>query len=706
MNGHMRSETGELSRESLPASSALDPAAFYSLYLGGLAFSDRQRRARSTAILLLSGRLGLRPGEIQHLHEGWIDWNRGVIQVPQRDPCACDICYQTARYLQRTGDGRQVLDILSESTWSSAGRARTIPFGWSQRLTAVLGMICESEGYLGLSAEAMARLINRSAHQAEGLDYTAVDVRSLRSTAAVFFADAGFSAHRIAELLGEDVERTAVFARREGGDAREHLFEQFTESTVADPGEAYGLVGEPEPFEHEPFDPRTYDADWRQARGRQQTNQPDSLRNPRPVTSSVDGSFDVADLGSRSYLDPGSELVDDEQTTTTLQQWVARREAQRYNGETASMASDQPTHEAAGSASGGQTATESQSTAEAESPTVTQSGSVEMDSESGSTDPESGPHEETASIDSGGLLDPRDRISGDPILTTETTVACSGLADGQPVPCHVVLAKTELLVVRADDTMSDEHTSIPVPSIVDLATNHIPSQFEDTFDSTVAIAYDEDDNRQLAVLELRGNKQIGFSNELFKLALRYCEAVVTHPAKEGGRVLDTEPVQSELSIDDRSLSVTSVENDEEFSIRLSDIIHLEMGKQTYEKLRLRSLSVRHLDEDQTAAETAIKLRNDRKHKLFERFVRQSYRKRKQKTQQLTIPEEHQEVLVALYSVSAEMDISMIINKSAEELESILSSLQNVGLIRMGKKGAVLTGLGRIVVNEQIEDVNT
>jgi len=262
MDERMSGRPEALSAASVPPSKALDPAAFYSLYLGGLAFSDRQRRVRSTAILILSGRLGLRPGEIQHLHEGWIDWDRGVIRIPKRDPCACNLCYETARHRQRAGDGRQVLDILAESTWTPPGGERTAPFGWSQRLTAVLATLCDVEGYLGLSAEAMARLINRSAHQAEGLDYDNIDIQSLRATAAAFFADAGFSARRIAGLLGEDVDTAGAFARREGGDAREQLFAQFTESTVADPGAAYALLAEPEPFDHEPFDPRTYDADW------------------------------------------------------------------------------------------------------------------------------------------------------------------------------------------------------------------------------------------------------------------------------------------------------------------------------------------------------------------------------------------------------------------------------------------------------------
>jgi len=641
---------------------------------------------------MLSGRLGLRPGEIQHLHEGWIDWDRGVIRIPQRDPCACNHCYETARHRQRVGDGRQVLDILAESTWTPPGGERTVPFGWSQRLTAVVATLCDVEGYLGLSAEAMARLINRSAHQAEGLAYDSIDIQRLRATAAAFFADAGFSAHRIAGLLGEDVDTAGAFARREGGDAREQLFEQFTESTVADPGAAYSLLAEPEPFDHEPFDPRTYDADWRWARAEQRASYPDSLRNPRPVTSSVDSSFNVADLGERSYLDRDSGPVDEDGAAVTLKQWVSRREAQRYDTIEESTSRDQS------GGSGSQSRGSGQSTSQSGQPDTApdEGGSTSSESQAG----------ERATVDSGGLFDPRELISGNPIITTETTVACSGLADGQPVPCRVVLGASELVLARADDTMADEYTTIPVDSIADLSTDQIPSEFEETFESTVAIAYDAEDSRQLAILELRGNKQIGFANELFKLNLQGCEIIVTHPAKRGGRVLDTDPVPGELTVDDRSVTITASQGDDELTIRLSDIIHIGTGKQTYESLRMRGLSIRHLHASKEAAETAIKLRNDRQQKLFERFVKGSYRKRKEKIEELTITEAFKEVLVALYSASDEMDISMIIDKNPSELQEVFDSLQDVGLVRMSDEGTVLTGLGRVVVNEKIQDVNT
>ena len=51
------------------------------------------------------------------------------------------------------------------------------------------------------------------------------------------------------------------------------------------------------------------------------------------------------------------------------------------------------------------------------------------------------------------------------------------------------------------------------------------------------------------------------------------------------------------------------------------------------------------------------------------------------------------------------DILIIIDKPASDLQELLSSLGQVGLVWMSENGAVLTGSGHVVVNEKIEDVN-
>jgi len=726
---------------SVPPSKALEPSAFYSLYLGGLSFSDRQRRLRASAVLMLGGRLGLRPGEIQHLHEEWIDWGRGELTVPDRDPCACQQCWETARHAQRTGDGRTLQEILTESTWSPPGAGRTIPFAWSERLTTILARLCEAEEYLTLSVEAMVRLVERSAYHAEGLDDDAVDFRTLRATAAMFFADAGFSPQRVGNLLGEEQARI----QRVGGDARQQLAALF-EGSGADPGDDYTLLANPEPFDREPFDPRTYDAEWRRARTHSRSNEPETVRNPRPMSSSVDSALDTSDLGTREYLDPESDLVDETNAAVQLGRWVNGRDAVRRD-ETAktetksqqSPATDRgdpspsdaadssATRESASTSSeqSGSASSESPSTLSKQSqsqPTADEQSPSTAGDQLASTEGETGgdgasrngetASESTTTIDDAAVFDPREQLSGSPVETVETTVACSAFADGQPTSTRVFLGPQELLFVRNDDSMTPEHTRIELSAVVDQSLDHLPSQLEDAFESTVTLAYDDGDRQRLAIVELSGNRQRGFANAVFKQILSECRIVVTHPARRGGRVLNTSAAGGTLTVDDRAVSITVDDEDEDededegvFTIQLSDIIYFELEKQTFEEQRFRSLSVRHLDESGVAIKTTIAVRDERKHKLFQRFVRRGYQERKAKIEELTLTEAYKEVLVALYSAGDEFDISMIIDKPASELQELLSSLGQVGLVRMSDNGAVLTGLGHVVVNEKIEDVN-
>lgn len=642
-------------RATLPAgglspSMALDPSAFYSLYLGSLALPDEQHRTHASVVTLLSGRLGLRPGEIQHLHEGWIDWDRGELTIPERDPCACELCWQTARFAQRAGDGRRLNEIITETMWTSPGGGRTIPFAWSNRLTAALATICDEE-YLDVSVEAIAQLITASAELANGLAAEEIDFRTLRATGASFFADTGFPAHRVASLLGESPTVAREFTRQEGGDAREQLFRLFgTTPEEAAPTETYVLLTDPEPFDQEPFDPREYDATWRHTRADATASDPDPLRNPRPVTNPTETTLDIDALGSRRYLDSESDLVAGANEATTLGQWVQQQErAQR----------------------------------DADERTAQQTDSV--------AEPTQAPH---------------DLLAGEPIATTETTVASAELADGTPVSARILLGPESLLLVHEDDHIAPAATKqIELSDVVGQSVDYAPSQLEDTFDSTLAIAYNEGNGRQLAVLGLAGNDRIWLANEIFKLILSECPIFVTHPTRRGGRVTDKEPATGRLTVDDRSLSITSMdEQTEDFTIQLSDIMHIETDRQTIDDAERWTLSIRHLQSD-GAVESKIAARDDRQYKLLRQFAKREYRKRKQQLRELTLDEDEKEVLVALYTADSHMDISTIISQRAETLQTILNSLSEVGLVRTGTDGTELTGLGRVAVNKKIEDVN-
>lgn len=56
-------------------------------------------------ICLLARRLGLRAGEITHLHSDWIDFDRDLASIPQFRDCECGSCRrQATREADRTDD--------------------------------------------------------------------------------------------------------------------------------------------------------------------------------------------------------------------------------------------------------------------------------------------------------------------------------------------------------------------------------------------------------------------------------------------------------------------------------------------------------------------------------------------------------------------------------------------------------------------------
>jgi helix-turn-helix protein len=544
--------------------------------------------------------------------------------------------------------------------WTPPGGGRTIPFAWSNRLTAALATVCQEE-YLDVTAEYIARLITESAELAKGLDSEAIDFCTLRSTGASFFADTGFPPHRVSELIGEPVSVAREFTRHEAGDARMQLFRLFsTNAEEAVPEETYTLVTNPNPFERESFDPTTYDSEWRISRSEQVTQDEAHLHNPRPVTNPTETTIDASNLGTRQHLSTDSDAVCDGNTTTTLREWVHSQETARRNG------SASPNH-----------------TPSTQSDSNGQSSTTEV-----------------------AVTDPQEYLESEPLFTAETSVACDELADGTPVNCQVFIDSQSVLLIYDDAQMAPpEAKQINLDSVVGQSIDYVPSQLTDIFDSTVALAYDEGEGRQIAVIELRGNQRMRLANEIFKQVLSECPVYVTHPAKRGGRVTDKEPVDGHLSVDDRSLSITtSIEEEPNFNIDLSDIMYIDTERQHVDGEERWSLLIKHLS-DNSGVSSKILPRSDRKYKLLRQFAKREYRRRKQKIKQLSLDTEQKEALVALYSASNQMDMSAMLSQDASELQSTLDGLANSGLVRTGSTGAELTGLGRVVVNEKIEDVN-
>ncbi|MDS0284687.1 tyrosine-type recombinase/integrase [Haloarcula onubensis] len=83
---------------------ALDDREF-ELFVRAAQNLDCDLRSQETVfVAFVLGRLGLRPGELCHIHSDWINWRRRMIEIPAHDPCdkgkdggLCGSCKQAVR---------------------------------------------------------------------------------------------------------------------------------------------------------------------------------------------------------------------------------------------------------------------------------------------------------------------------------------------------------------------------------------------------------------------------------------------------------------------------------------------------------------------------------------------------------------------------------------------------------------------------------
>jgi len=180
------------------------------------------------------GRLGLRRGELVHLREEWIDWQRKMIQIPQHDRCdfgkggdICGYCKQMAT--QRADNAGDELSVETALEWmwvpKTAASVREIYFGWCPRLELYLERYFGSSAYTRYecSGTAINRRVKKSARNV-GLDAESLSPHPLRATAASFQAARGLSPTALTQMFGwESLETAEVYITKNSGNTAREL---------------------------------------------------------------------------------------------------------------------------------------------------------------------------------------------------------------------------------------------------------------------------------------------------------------------------------------------------------------------------------------------------------------------------------------------------------------------------------------------------
>lgn len=177
-------------------------------------------------ILLLGGRLGMRAGEIAHLQEEWIDWERKQIQIPSYDNCtkgrdggACGYCRSQARQAVGYRPDELTLDEELEERWKPKTKtsARTIPFDFSDRVELCLREFFKDYDQYPRCRSSMNRRMDTLA-EAAGMDRGKLYPHALRATAATYHAFRGLSVVPLQSLMGwADMATAQKYIRLSGG---------------------------------------------------------------------------------------------------------------------------------------------------------------------------------------------------------------------------------------------------------------------------------------------------------------------------------------------------------------------------------------------------------------------------------------------------------------------------------------------------------
>jgi helix-turn-helix protein len=664
---------------SLEPARALDPGRLTGLYLGALGLETPERRLAAAETVCCLGRLGLRPDELLHLQAGWIDWEHGELRVPERDPCACAHCWERARVAQRDGDGRPLADIVAEDYWP--GRPRAIPFGWAPRLTAVLANAVDAWDYLDATGEDLRRLLVESAERATTVEPAAVDVSALRSSAATCYADAGFDAPRVADVMGIDVETAAAFTAQQPGRARTHLYRTFDAEppAVAGEGERYPLLTGPEPLDNEAFDPTEYDADWRADRAAAADDPPE--RSPRPAIEPENAGAWTGGASVAEEAQPGAD---------------------------AEAARPVDTEEADAEADAGSAATKSASTAD-ETSTADRTDAAD-DAPSGDDDadvePESGRGDPVDAEPSGPAPDDVDDLASlatEPLaLDFATRFAGTGVLEGRPAGGRVLLGAAELVLGAHGGGRLQAVEVVQYADVRDLAVDWAPDRIEAIFGDTIGLAIEGDEERDTLVIEIPDGRRTTLVRRLFEGLLDECPAIVRHPATVGGHVTDREPVGGTLVVDGGRLAVEDAGEDAP-TISLADVVGVERETLTTGGEVHGGIRVDHLAADGRTIGTFLGPRADRDRRLLERYVVADHRDRERRVAEAELAEEEHEVLEALETSRGRRDLAKLLGMDRQGLSSLLDALSAAGFVHSTPDGVRLTGMGRLAAGTVTPD---
>jgi len=210
---------------------ALTERDFERLLQATYRIDDDKQALEARTLILVGGRLGLRPGELTHLSSSWIDWQRQMIRIPSHDSCEkgrhgglCGYCRQAVE--KQTQTSEQSFDELSEQYWQpkTTAAARAVPFHFSSRVQVALEFLDDEYGGWPYSFSTLQRRLTTALNHAPTLSEDATSPHGLRASAASYHSGRGLDMAALRAMFGwKDLETARQYLNVDGAMTRRAL---------------------------------------------------------------------------------------------------------------------------------------------------------------------------------------------------------------------------------------------------------------------------------------------------------------------------------------------------------------------------------------------------------------------------------------------------------------------------------------------------
>jgi helix-turn-helix protein len=272
-----------------------------------------------------------------------------------------------------------------------------------------------------------------------------------------------------------------------------------------------------------------------------------------------------------------------------------------------------------------------------------------------------------------------------------------GIGD-EPETVRVVLSQKRLVIAN-----DDRRITVPISKIVDIILGKAPPNLRDLFDSTITIGYETDDGTVETALIEADEETIGkFRTVLFKALLNGSKAKIKHPARVGGRVVDSPIRNAKLSISPERVAFRT--KGETFRIDITDVIAFDRTERAPDGTSRPTLLVRHTDGAEVTMSLISPL-SPRRLNLLGRFLRIEYGALLSEVEDIELNESEKRLLVTVYATGGDIDFASVLDGNAAKATNVVNSLKEKGLLEESESGISLTSQGQIVVNRRLEDVN-